>query len=516
MDILFSDLCLNDNILRAVEEVGYTSPTPIQAKAIPAVINGRDLIASANTGTGKTAAFVLPALHKLAEKPRADGSYGPRVLVLTPTRELASQVLEAVRAYSKYNRVWTGSILGGMPYRAQLDMLRRRIDVIVATPGRLIDHLERGTLDLSSVEMLVLDEADRMLDMGFLEPVEQIAAACPAERQTLLFTATVDRRMAKLASNLLKEPEHIDIAGGNVSVDAIDQRWLRADGLDHKHKMLDRLVNLPEVGKAIVFAATKRDADRLAEELTQKGHAAAALHGDMQQRDRNRTITALRQGRVRLLVATDVAARGIDIHDITHVINFDLPKQAEDYVHRIGRTGRAGATGTAWSMFTHAEWRTVKSIEAYTNTDAAVHVLEGLEPTERPRGPRPSNGPKRFGGPKRPFGERRFGGDRPQGDRPQGERKFSDRPAGERKFGDRPKEWDRPRGENRPQGDRPQGERKFGDRPHGDRPFKDRHAERPQGENRSHGGHHAERRPRPEAANDGGTAPLRRARRSAI
>ncbi|HYE51526.1 MAG TPA: DEAD/DEAH box helicase, partial [Azospirillaceae bacterium] len=300
MDILFSDLGLAPGIQQAVEEVGYTSPTPIQAQAIPAVIGGRDLIASANTGTGKTAAFVLPALHRLATQPRPTGSFGPRVLVLTPTRELAVQVLDAVRKYSKYNRVWTGSILGGMPYRAQLDMLRRRVDLIVATPGRLIDHLERGTLDLSSVEMLVLDEADRMLDMGFLEPVEQIAAACPEARQTLLFTATVDRQMTKLAQRLLKDPERIDIAGGNVSVESIDQRWLRADGLDHKHRLLDRLVAMPELGKAIVFAATKRDADRLAAELSAKGYAAAALHGDMQQRDRNRTITDLRQGRVRL------------------------------------------------------------------------------------------------------------------------------------------------------------------------------------------------------------------------
>jgi len=382
----FADLDLHPTLLKAVEASGYTEPTPIQAQAIPAALAGRDLIASANTGTGKTAAFVLPALQRLKE-PRRSASIGPRVLVLSPTRELASQILEAVRRYSKFDRVQTGVILGGMPYREQLRMLQRRVDLIVATPGRLIDHLERGRLDLSGVELLVLDEADRMLDMGFIEPVEQIAAACPEDRQTLMFTATVDQAMTRLAARLLKQPERIDVAGPKLSQDSIDQRLLRADDLGHKVRLLDHLVTADEGGKSIIFAATKRDADRLAEELAAKGHAAGALHGDMKQHQRNRTIDDLRRGRIRLLVATDVAARGIDVADVTQVINFDLPKVAEDYIHRIGRTGRAGATGTAWSFFTRADSRQVRAIEQYIGRSLVAHVIPGLEPSERRASP---------------------------------------------------------------------------------------------------------------------------------
>ncbi|MDR3514691.1 MAG: DEAD/DEAH box helicase [Azospirillaceae bacterium] len=390
----FADLNLHPSLLRALESCGYTEPTPIQERAIPVAMAGRDMIASANTGTGKTAAFVLPALERL-KQPRQAGTYGPRVLILSPTRELASQILEAVRKYSKFDRVYTGVILGGMPYREQLRMLERRVDVIVATPGRLIDHLERNRLDLSAVEMLILDEADRMLDMGFIEPVEQIAAACPETRQTLLFTATVDGPMVKLASRLLRDPERIDIAGRKLSLDSIEQLLLRADDLGHKQRLLHHLVAQPEITKAIVFAATKRDVDRLAEELTANGHLAAALHGDMKQSQRNRTVEALRRGRVRLLVATDVAARGIDVADISHVINFDLPKVAEDYVHRIGRTGRAGATGVALSFFTRQDFKQVRAIENYIGTTLTPHVVPGLEPKTRQERPAASAAPRR-------------------------------------------------------------------------------------------------------------------------
>jgi superfamily II DNA/RNA helicase len=288
LTMTFAELDLHPTLLQAVEAAGYNEPTPIQEKAIPLALAGRDLVASANTGTGKTAAFVLPALQKL-KTPRTPGNFGPRVLILSPTRELATQILDAVRKYSKFDRVQTGVILGGMPYREQLRMLERRVDLIVATPGRLIDHLERGRVNLSGLELLVLDEADRMLDMGFIEPVEQIAAACPATRQTLMFTATCDGPMERLAARLLKNPERIDIAGKQVSLDTIDQRLLRADDLGHKHRLLDHLVSTDAEGKTIVFAATKRDADRLAEELCAKGHAAGALHGDMKQHQRNKT-----------------------------------------------------------------------------------------------------------------------------------------------------------------------------------------------------------------------------------
>ena len=389
----FADLGLIPALMKAIEGCGYQNPTPVQTQAIPPTLLGRDIIASANTGTGKTAAFVLPALQRLAEVPRIPGSFGPRVLILSPTRELASQSLEAVRRYSKFCRVNTGVIVGGMPYREQRRLLERRADIVVATPGRLIDHLDRSWLDLSGIELLVLDEADRMLDMGFLEPVEKIAAACPATRQTLLFTATVDAPMIKLSARLLRDPVRVDIAGKQVSCDAIDQRLLRADDLAHKHRLLSHLAESEEVGKAIVFAATKRDADRLAEDLGQRGHAAAALHGDMSQPQRNRTLDALRRGRIRLLIATDVAARGLDVADISHVINFDLPRVAEDYVHRIGRTGRAGASGIAYSFYTNKEMGQVKAIEKYLGKPLQAHTIPGLEP--RPAAPRRRQPPNR-------------------------------------------------------------------------------------------------------------------------
>ncbi|MEA1651086.1 DEAD/DEAH box helicase [Nitrospirillum sp. BR 11164] len=479
----FADLGLASALTKALEEVGYKFPTPIQERAIPVALEGRDLIASANTGTGKTAAFVLPALHRMATTPRplsAEGlqTFGPRLLVLTPTRELATQVMDAVRGYSKYSRIHTLAILGGMPYRQQLEMLRRRVDLVVATPGRLIDHLERGRLDLSTVEMLVLDEADRMLDMGFLEPVEMIANACPENRQTLLFTATVDKAMVRLAGNLLKNPERVDVAGGSVNVSAIEQRFLRADGLEHKEKLLAHLVADPSMNKGIVFAATKRDADRLADSLSEMGYAAAPLHGDMRQQERNRTVQALRNGRVRLLVATDVAARGIDVPDVTHVINFDLPRQAEDYVHRIGRTGRAGNTGNAFSLYTRHEWGLVRGIEGYTQTRAVEHVIPGLEPREMPK--RPAGGPggapggrprKSFGGHGGGFKQGGFkqgngfggghGGPKPEGFRSEGgyrgEGHRADAPRAER--GDRPeggfKKFGGPRPEGQHRQDRP-------------------------------------------------------------
>ncbi|MEI6986750.1 MAG: DEAD/DEAH box helicase [Rhodospirillaceae bacterium] len=381
----FSDLGLIPALLKAIESCGYENPTPIQIQAIPPALSGRDLIASANTGTGKTAAFVLPALQRLALNRRTEGRFGPRVLILSPTRELAAQSLEAVRRYSKFSRVNTGVIVGGVPYREQRKLLERRADVIVATPGRLIDHLDRSWLDLSGIEFLVLDEADRMLDLGFLEPVEKIAAACPAGHQTMMFTATVDSAMVRLAHRLLIDPVRIDIAGKQVSLDAIEQRLLRADDLSHKHRLLTHLAASEDVSKAIVFAATKRDADRLAEDLSNQGHSVAALHGDMSQPQRTRTLDALRRGRIRLLIATDVAARGLDVADVSHVINFDLPRVAEDYIHRIGRTGRAGASGIAYSFYTGKELGQVRAIERYLGKPLPAHTIPGLEPRPAPR-----------------------------------------------------------------------------------------------------------------------------------
>jgi superfamily II DNA/RNA helicase len=375
----FAKLELTPPLLKAVAACGYTTPTPIQEQAIPLALAGHDLIATAQTGTGKTAAFVLPALQLLSKPPR-NNSKGPRILVLTPTRELANQVTDAVRGYGKFMRIRHGAILGGMPYREQLQLLSQPVDLIVATPGRLIDHLERGRMNLSRLDLLVLDEADRMLDMGFSEDVDKIASLAPADRQTMMFTATMDDTMAKLAKRLLREPVRIEITGKRMTLDQIEQRLHVADNLQHKHRMLQSLIADADLTMAIIFSATKRDADVIAQELAAQGHSAAALHGDMTQGARNRTITAMRRGKVRLLVATDVAARGLDVSGISHVINFDLPKCAEDYVHRIGRTGRAGASGIAISFASLNDLAYLQRIERLIGQSLPQHVIPGLEP----------------------------------------------------------------------------------------------------------------------------------------
>jgi superfamily II DNA/RNA helicase len=392
----FENLNLNPSILKALLEAGYTQPTPIQEQAIPAAIEGRDLMASAQTGTGKTAAFMLPSLHRIANPSTAPGR-GPRVLVLTPTRELAAQVNDAARKYGKFMRARTVSIVGGMPYPVQNKLLSQPVDILVATPGRLIDHMERGRIDFSRLEILILDEADRMLDMGFIEDVERIAAATPATRQTLLFSATLDGNIGKLAQRLLRDPQRIEVATAQTRHAQIEQKLHFADNLTHKHKLLQHILTDVDLRQAIVFTATKRDADALAEDLHAQGHKAAALHGDMNQGARNRTITKLRHGDLRVLVATDVAARGIDVNGITHVINFDLPKVAEDYVHRIGRTGRAGNTGIAVSFASHADRRHLYNIERLTGQRLEAEVIPGLEPQVRA----PSSKP--FGDRKKPF-----------------------------------------------------------------------------------------------------------------
>ena len=426
----FEALNLSAPLVKAINACGYTEPTPIQAESIPLALSGRDLIGSAQTGTGKTASFVLPALERLLVPSPARGK-GPRVLVLTPTRELAIQVVDAIRTYGKFMRVRCGSILGGMPYRDQMMLLSSPVDIIVATPGRLIDHLDRRTINFSRLEMLVLDEADRMLDMGFSEDVDRIAAAAPAERQTLLFTATMDDAMAKLAQRLLKDPVRVAVDVTQATHLHIEQRLHVTDDMRHKNRLLQHLVADASVTKAIIFSATKKDADQLAFELYSQGHAAAALHGDMSQGARNKTITNMRRGKVRLLVATDVAARGLDVSGISHVINYDLPKFAEDYVHRIGRTGRAGATGIAISFCSMSEVAYLDRIERLTGKPLPQHVIEGFEPTRPLRrnngGPGARKGRPSFDPRKKPFGakarpgqnERAAHGGRPgQGGRP--------------------------------------------------------------------------------------------------
>jgi superfamily II DNA/RNA helicase len=375
----FADLNLAPRILKAIEACGYAAPTPIQQQAVPGALEGRDLIATAQTGTGKTAAFVLPALQRLTAPSKLSGR-GPRVLVLTPTRELASQVSDAVRVYGRFLRIRSGAILGGVPYFEQQRLLSQPVDIVIATPGRLIDHMERGRVNFSRLELLVLDEADRMLDMGFSEAVQTIAAATPAARQTLLFTATWDRTMEALAGKLLKEPVRIAVAGKRTTLETIEQRLHAADDMQHKTRMLNHLIADAAVTRAIIFSSTKRHADQLAKELSAQGHSAEALHGDMTQGARTRAITKMKRGNVRLLVATDVAARGLDVNGITHVINYDLPKNAEDYVHRIGRTGRAGATGVAISFASGRELDSLTRIERYIGQALKRHVIPGLEP----------------------------------------------------------------------------------------------------------------------------------------
>ncbi|HEX8960687.1 MAG TPA: DEAD/DEAH box helicase [Geobacteraceae bacterium] len=390
----FAELQLHPSILKALDACGYTEPTPIQAQAIPMAMAGHDLIATAQTGTGKTAAFVLPALQRL-NVPAATRGRGPRMLILTPTRELATQITDSIRSYGKFMRVRSCAILGGMPYREQLRLLSQPVDIVIATPGRLIDHLENRRVDLARLEMLILDEADRMLDMGFTEDVDKIAAAAPASRQTLMFTATMDDTMARLAQRLLNNPERVTIAGQKTTLDNIEQRLHVADDLRHKNRLLQHFVSDVNLTRAIIFSATKRDADALAQELYEQGHRVAALHGDMNQRARNRTIQEMRRGKLRLLVATDVAARGLDVTGVSHVINFDLPKFAEDYVHRIGRTGRAGASGIAISFVSLNEQNYLDRIERFIGQPLPQHVIPGLEPTRGLRPKSTSKGPKR-------------------------------------------------------------------------------------------------------------------------
>jgi superfamily II DNA/RNA helicase len=484
----FESLNLDNALLRAIEESGYTTPTAIQAQAIPVVTAGHDLMASAQTGTGKTAAFMLPALNLLAT-PHELKSRGPRILVLVPTRELATQVNEAARKYGKFIRARTVSIVGGMPYPLQNKLLSQPLDILVATPGRLLDHMERGRIDLSRLQMLVLDEADRMLDMGFLPDVERICEQLTAERQTLLFSATLDGDIARIARQILKNPKTIQVATQKEKHANIEQRLHYVDDMTHKNKLLEHLLIAPEVNQVIIFTSTKRHCDVLAEDLYAAGHKTAALHGDMTQGARNRTLTKLRQGEVKVLVATDVAARGIDVAGITHVINYDLPKFAEDYVHRIGRTGRAGNTGIAISFASNIDRHILRKIEQFTGNRMDPSTIEGFEPKRAMKMDGPGNGRGDRGDIRRdahkPGGR---GGFKPRDDRGsfndrgprtertggyqardenRGNRDSAARPSNgnayagrsDRSADDRPRQFsDRPN-TARPQGDRPQSDR---------------------------------------------------------
>jgi superfamily II DNA/RNA helicase len=374
----FAQFNFNPNITKAIQACGYNIPTPIQLRSIPDILEGKDLVASAQTGTGKTAAFILPALQRLSLD---KSTIKPRVLVLTPTRELAAQIIDAAERYGKFLNFNMVTLIGGASYRQQLKGLSRPCDIIVATPGRLLDHMENKKIDLSAIEMLILDEADRMLDMGFIDDVKQISKATPHTRQTLLFSATVDEKLSQIVRQLLKNPVRIDLSAEKMAPINIKQELYIADSIQHKTRLLQHFLTKTLIYKAIIFSATKVNADKLTKQLRDDGLSVAALHGDLKQAVRNRTIEQFRRGKIQYLVATDVASRGIDVSDVTHVINYDLPKFSEDYVHRIGRTGRAGKTGIAISFALPIDNRHLQKIERYTKQRLELLTVEGLEAT---------------------------------------------------------------------------------------------------------------------------------------
>ena len=504
----FASMGLAAPLLTAIENLGFTQPTPVQAEAIPAAINGGDWMVSSQTGSGKTAAFLLPVLNAIMsglENSPIDlhRVIGPAGLVLCPTRELAQQVAQdAIDLLKNSKGVRVATVMGGMPYGKQMAGLRGAL-LVVATPGRLLDLAQRRQIHLADVKTLVVDEADRMLDLGFAEDLEDINHLCQKREQTLMFSATFAPRIMSLASRLMKSPGRLELASATDRHTQITQSLHWADNMIHKEKLLDHYLRDADLEQAVVFASTQVETDRLADALAEQGHAVAALHGAMPQKVRAHRLKQLRSGHVRVLVATDVAARGIDVPSITHVFNFGLPMKAEDYVHRIGRTGRAGRTGKAITFAEHRDRMKIRTIEALTDQRIPVAVVAGLEPKTPERGEgrggrgegrgRPGGfgggegrgRPGGFGGGRGAFGGHGRGGDskpREFGDRPP--RSFEDRPA--RSFSDRPREDrparsfdDRPRSfddKQRSFGDRNDKPRSFSDRPREDRPrsFEDR------------------------------------------
>ena len=375
----FDSFDLDAKLLKALAASGFHEPTPIQGQAIPAALLGGDVMACAQTGTGKTAAFVLPMLQRLLT-PSSGPGRGPRALVLTPTRELALQVHESILRLGRFCQVLTGTVVGGVPYGPQYRLFEKPLDILVATPGRLMDHMAQGRVRFERLEVLVLDEADRMLDMGFLDAVRKIAASLPQERQTLLFSATLEGAVLGISRQLMKEPVRITLATNHDAHAAIAQVVHLVDDAAHKRRLLAHYLADTALMQGVIFTATKRGADKLAKDLSFDGHASTALHGNMNQSQRQRAIEGARRGKYRLLVATDVAARGLDIKGLSHVINYDLPMVAEDYIHRIGRTGRAGASGQAISLVDAESFGKLVRIERLIGRKLDRTIISGLEP----------------------------------------------------------------------------------------------------------------------------------------
>ena len=404
-EITFADLKLAQPLMRAIADAGYTHPTPVQAQAIPLVLAGGDLLAGAQTGTGKTAGFTLPILQRLTEKPAASPRPGrPRCLILTPTRELAAQVEESVQTYGKYLSLKSMVMFGGVNINPQIKALRGHVEILVATPGRLLDHVGQKTLDLSGVEILVLDEADRMLDMGFIRDIKKILALLPKQRQNLLFSATFSDEIKTLADGLLHNPGYVEVARRNTTAELIEQS-VHMVPQKLKSYLLAHLIKHNDWKQVLVFTRTKHGANRLAEKLNADGIPAAAIHGNKSQPARTKALAQFKDGSLPVLVATDIAARGLDIDQLPHVVNFELPNVPEDYVHRIGRTGRAGSSGAAISLVDSEELPSLKSIERLIKREIPKVAIEGFVPpthlpAEAPRPPRPPHGQRRSSTPR--------------------------------------------------------------------------------------------------------------------
>lgn len=383
----FAELGLKAELLRAIDAQGYTRPTPIQAQAIPAVLEGRDVLAGAQTGTGKTAAFTLPMLHLLS---LGQKSSAPRALVLAPTRELAAQVKANIDNYGANLKLKNAAIFGGVSINPQKDLLRRGVDILVATPGRLLDHLNQRTVDLSAIEILVLDEADRMLDMGFIHDIRKIIARLPHQRQNLLFSATYSKEIKRLAEDILNKPAQIEVARRNTAAETVTQHVYRIEK-KAKRDLLIHLINEGQWFQVLVFSRTKHGANKLVEQLNRAGLEAAAIHGNKSQAARTKALAGFKKGKVRVLVATDIASRGLDIDRLPHVVNFELPNVSEDYVHRIGRTGRAGEEGDAISLVCDDEVKLLKDIQRMLKKDIPVLPLPEFErtlPQQSPQEPK--------------------------------------------------------------------------------------------------------------------------------